>query len=250
MKKFNLSKNGQSGAGRNEKRGARSLFLLLALTLLLLLTVAGCSGKGKKISAVEPSPAVKIAADNYFKMTEEESETTRYYSYDVDLNGDGIDEVLLVMVGRYTSGSGGDSMLILEPCGTIKDGAENAVAGSRSLGNTDKNQYRVQQDFTLIRLPLVIAEASYVKSDNNEVDNNKTDNNKSYKNKADKNKAAAKEYNAYKDIYLRAGGGGAPYRIVKLSADAKGIYCSVNDAEEISEEQMKKVKIKYYLTEE
>lgn len=199
--------NAEKGMGRGK------ILCFLFLSLFLLLIVAGCSGKVAKMPASEPSLAVKTAADDYFKMTAEDSEKTRYYSYDVDLNGDGIDEVMLVMAGMYTSGSGGDSMLILEPCA-----ADN------------KTEYRVRQDFTLIRLPLAIADVVEMQPD--------------------AKKKSVKPHNSYKDIYLRAGGGGAPYRFVKLSADAKGMYCGVNDAEEISEEQMKKIKIKYYLTEE
>lgn len=64
------------------------------------------------------------------------SKTRYYYNY-VDLNGDGIDEVFAVVVGPYTSGTGGSSAMILANI---------------------KGKLEVNQTLTLINTPVIISD--------------------------------------------------------------------------------------------
>lgn len=49
----------------------------------------------------------------YYEIPEEFQTDTRYYYNYVDLNQDGKDEIFVAVIGKYTSGSSGDSALIL-----------------------------------------------------------------------------------------------------------------------------------------
>lgn len=48
-----------------------------------------------------------------FQIPEEYLADTKYYYNNIDLNGDGNDEIFVVAIGMYTSGTGGDSAIIL-----------------------------------------------------------------------------------------------------------------------------------------
>lgn len=58
---------------------------------------------------------------SYYEIPEEFQPETRYYYNFIDLNDDGAEEIFAVVVGDYTSGSGGDSAVILkkEPNGAL-----------------------------------------------------------------------------------------------------------------------------------
>lgn len=64
----------------------------------------------------------KLIIDEWSIPEETQADTRYYYNY-VDLNADGTDEVLALVVGDYTSGSGGSSMLIASQ----KDGKLTAM---------------------------------------------------------------------------------------------------------------------------
>lgn len=87
-------------------------------------------------SETEPLPALAKVIIQQYEIPEEEWENTRYYYNYVDLNGDGTDEIFAVVVGAYTSGTGGDSALWVLP-------------------NADM---AVQQTFTLVRSPIIITD--------------------------------------------------------------------------------------------
>lgn len=82
---------------------------------------------------VELSEIIK----EYYEIPEEDYDSTRYYYNYVDLDNDGSDEIFAVVMGSYTSGTGGSSALWL----TEKAG-----------------KWHVQQDFTLINPPLIISD--------------------------------------------------------------------------------------------
>ena len=81
-----------------------------------------------------PELAAAIAAA--YQIPEEDWDNTRYYYQYTDLNGDGDQEILAVAVGMYTSGSGGESALIVLP-----------YAGMA-----------VKQTFTLVRMPILLCD--------------------------------------------------------------------------------------------
>lgn len=72
-----------------------------------------------------------------YDIPEEYLDSTRYlYNY-VDLNEDGINELFVVVMGTYTSGTGGNSALWVE----VVDG-----------------KLHVKQDFTLVNTPVIISD--------------------------------------------------------------------------------------------
>lgn len=73
----------------------------------------------------------------YYEIPEEYYESTRYYYNYVDLDNDGSDEIFAVVMGSYTSGTGGSSALWI----TEKAG-----------------KWHVEQDFTLINPPVIISD--------------------------------------------------------------------------------------------
>jgi len=84
----------------------------------------------------EPLPELARAIAEEYDIPEEEWESTKYYYNYVDLNGDGTDEIFAVVMGPWTSGSGGDSGLWLIPY----------------------NGMSVSQTFTLVRTPIVVSD--------------------------------------------------------------------------------------------
>lgn len=90
-------------------------------------------------SETEPLPALAQAIIKQYEIPEEEWGNTRYYYNYVDLNGDGTDEIFAVVIGAYTSGTGGDSALWVIPTADMA----------------------IQQAFTLVRTPIIVtAEAT------------------------------------------------------------------------------------------
>lgn len=63
------------------------------------------------MSESEPNELLKQTIIDYYEIPEEFWGQTKYYYNYVDLNGDGADEIFAVVMGSYTSGSGGNSAL-------------------------------------------------------------------------------------------------------------------------------------------
>lgn len=86
--------------------------------------------------AVKNENIEKVIA-NYYDIPEEYLNDSRYYYNYTDLNMDGTNEIFALVIGTYTSGTGGDSALIIE----------NSVDG-----------LKVKQNLTIINCPIVISE--------------------------------------------------------------------------------------------
>ena len=93
-------------------------------------------GTEQKLAQTEHLPELAAAIGEAYGIPEEEWGGTRYYYEYVDLNDDGTDEILAVAVGMYTSGSGGDSAVLIQP-----------VTGMN-----------VKQQFTLVRTPILVSD--------------------------------------------------------------------------------------------
>lgn len=141
----------------------------------------------KQLQVIEPTRVLpqEIAKVVYkeYNMEPEDIAKTKFYGYSIDLNGDGKEEQIVVLGGQMFSGTGGDSMVILQ---------EGASEGT----------YEVMQDFTLIRLPLVVEKL--------------------------------KKGQEYSNIYLHASGGGAKSRDICLKYE-NGRYQTVNEASEVTD---------------
>lgn len=87
-------------------------------------------------SETKANPELAKAIIDYYQIPDDALATTRYYYNYVDLNDDGTDEILAVVSGPYTSGSGGDSMLWVMP-------------------NADM---AVSQAFTLVHMPIIVTD--------------------------------------------------------------------------------------------
>lgn len=72
--------------------------------------------ENEKIAAVlsenEKNPQLEKALKEEYDLDEAAAKQTRYYYNYVDLNGDGKNEIVAEIVGPFTSGSGGDSVII------------------------------------------------------------------------------------------------------------------------------------------
>lgn len=86
----------------------------------------------------EPNPELEKTIINYLQIPKEYFAKTKYYYNYVDLNGDGVDEIFVVVMGPYTSGTGGSTALhvIVSPTGEMN----------------------VNQKFTLIQTPIIISD--------------------------------------------------------------------------------------------
>ena len=89
-----------------------------------------------QMSETKPLPELAQVIAEIYNIPQEDWENTRYYYQYVDLNEDGHQEILAVVMGMYTSGSGGDSALLVLP-----------YAGMT-----------VSQTFTLVRTPILISD--------------------------------------------------------------------------------------------
>ena len=89
-----------------------------------------------RLSQTEHLPELAAVIAETYDIPEDAWENTRYYYDYVDLNEDGVDEIFAVVMGMYTSGSGGDSALIVHP----------------AAGMT------VSQQFTLVRMPILVSD--------------------------------------------------------------------------------------------
>ena len=88
------------------------------------------------MSETDPLPELADVIAETYGIPQEELENTGYYYNYVDLNEDGDKEIFVVVRGPYTSGSGGDSAMIVLP-----------YAGMM-----------VSQKFTLMRMPILISD--------------------------------------------------------------------------------------------
>lgn len=82
-------------------------------------------------------PALAEFLISYFEIPQEYQAESRYYYNYVDLNEDGINEILALVVGDYTTGSGGDTVLLIE------DRAEG---------------FSVAEAFYMVRTPVLISD--------------------------------------------------------------------------------------------
>lgn len=88
-------------------------------------------------SEKEANDQLRNIIRDYYDIPEEFYETTSYYYNYVDLDNDGNKEILAVVIGPYTSGTGGSSALWL---------TENG------------GKWHVNQDFTLVNMPVIISD--------------------------------------------------------------------------------------------
>ncbi|MDF2803076.1 MAG: hypothetical protein K0S61_2979 [Anaerocolumna sp.] len=89
----------------------------------------------------EPNEDLKNLIKEYMEIPDDFLESTQYYYNYVDLDGDGTDEIFVIVQGLYTSGSGGSSALIV----------------SEKAG-----KLHVMQDFTLVNAPVIISDDEIV----------------------------------------------------------------------------------------
>ena len=93
-------------------------------------------GTELRMAQTEHNPELAAVIGETYGIPQEEWGGTRYYYDYVDLNDDGVEEIFAVVMGMYTSGTGGDSALILHP----------------AAGMT------VSQQFTLVRAPILVSD--------------------------------------------------------------------------------------------
>lgn len=74
---------------------------------------------------------------SYYEIPQEYYETTRYYYNHVDLDDDGEEELFVVVIGPYTSGTGGSSALWV---------------------TTNEGKLHVKQDFMIINTPIIVSD--------------------------------------------------------------------------------------------
>lgn len=74
---------------------------------------------------------------SYFEIPEEYLADSRYYYNYVDLNEDGTEEILALVVGDYTTGSGGDTVLLLEK---------------------EAESFSVSDAFYMVRTPVIVSD--------------------------------------------------------------------------------------------
>lgn len=154
----------------SKKKGLVVLALLMVVCLGLSSLVAcrSIGAVGKEDKAVQGTSIVKTGLDNaaqeptklsknitgiyaesepnvkleetiikYLEVPEEYFEKTMYYYNYVDLNSDDIDEIFVVVMGPYTSGTGGSTALHILQTNT---------------------GMQVNQEFTLIQTPIIISD--------------------------------------------------------------------------------------------
>lgn len=90
----------------------------------------------QEFSETEPNEQLRQTIIDHYQIPEDAWKSTKYYYNYVDLTGDGKKEIIAVVMGSYTSGSGGDSALL--------------------LSETD-GKLAVEQAFTLVNTPIIIA---------------------------------------------------------------------------------------------
>lgn len=91
----------------------------------------------ESVPALSNKAIENVIADELQLTAKEQKETAYYYHY-VDLNDDGITDALVLAVGPYTSGSGGNTMFWLSP--------------------DKKEKWQIHQKWTLIQTPVLMTE--------------------------------------------------------------------------------------------
>ncbi|OBZ33133.1 hypothetical protein [Megasphaera sp. DISK 18] len=127
----------------------RRLFpILLTVGLMMTAGVAFASHtaglqptQGTRVFFEKPQkesvPALSNKAiESELQMTASQQKETSYYYHYVDLNNDGITDALVLAVGPYTSGSGGNTMFWLSP--------------------DTKGKWQMQQKWTLVHTPVML----------------------------------------------------------------------------------------------
>lgn len=89
----------------------------------------------ESVPALSNKAIENVIADELQLTAKEQKETAYYYHY-VDLNDDGITDALVLAVGLYTSGSGGNTMFWLSP--------------------DKKGKWQMQQKWTLVHTPVML----------------------------------------------------------------------------------------------
>ncbi len=95
------------------------------------------AGVEQQKAETEPNEELQQLIAEYYEIPDYELADTRYYYNYVDLDSDGENEIFAVVVGSYTSGTGGSSALWC----TGQDGA-----------------LTVKQAFTLVNMPVIVAD--------------------------------------------------------------------------------------------
>lgn len=89
------------------------------------------------LSEKERKPELEKALKEKYDLDDKGAKETRYYYNCIDLNGDGVNEIFVEVIGPFTSGTGGDSAVIYKDNnGTLEE----------------------ISDFTLIRNPIIISD--------------------------------------------------------------------------------------------
>ena len=86
----------------------------------------------------QPNKDLEEKMIEYLQIPNEYLDETKYYYNYVDLNSDGKEEIFTVVMGPYTSGSGGSMALYM-----VQD---------------DTGEWQVQQEFTLIQTPVIVSD--------------------------------------------------------------------------------------------
>ena len=94
----------------------------------------GIQGKKAETEKIEELRNLIIS---YYEIPKEYYESTRYYYNYVDLDDDGEEELFVVIMGPYTSGTGGSSALWI---------------------TTNEGKLHVKQDFTIVNNPIIVSD--------------------------------------------------------------------------------------------
>lgn len=108
-----------------------------AAAALLICGSTIANANSSMLSEKIPAEHIRQAVVDYYQLSPAAGSKT-YYSYNyVDLNADGTKEAFVVVCGPYTSGSGGDSGLLLAQ---------------------DNGAWQIKNAFTLVRTPVMITD--------------------------------------------------------------------------------------------
>lgn len=91
------------------------------------------AGADKTLSESKADVKLQKAIAAYFNIPDTDLESTKYYYNYVDLNDDGTDEILALVIGPYTSGNAGDTLLWVLPNGDYTVIQELALANAPIL---------------------------------------------------------------------------------------------------------------------
>ncbi len=95
------------------------------------------AGVEREQSETAPNGELAQLIAEYYEIPDDELADSRYYYNYVDLDGDGENEIFAVVVGSYTSGSGGSSALWCEQ---------------------QEGKLAVKQAFTLVNMPVIVVD--------------------------------------------------------------------------------------------